>query len=122
MATVPGVPVQRLQHVALAVRDLDEALAFYAQLGFSPLARPDFGVPGAWLQVGSAQIHLTVEPDLAVRTANHVALEVDDLDSVIGALEIAGVKVGRIPETIGAGRQAFLQDPTGNLIELNQPA
>ncbi len=51
-----------------------------------------------------------------------MALEVDDLDSVIGALEIAGVKVGRIPETIGAGRQAFLQDPTGNLIELNQPA
>jgi glyoxylase I family protein len=51
-----------------------------------------------------------------------VALEVDDLDALIGALETAGLKVGRIPETIGAGHQAFLQDPTGNLIELNQPA
>jgi glyoxylase I family protein len=116
------VPVQRLQHVALAVRDLDEAVAFYAHLGFSPLPRPDFGFPGAWLQAGAAQIHLTVEPDLAVRTANHLALEVDDLDGVMGALEAAGLKVGRIPETPGAGQQAFLQDPTGNLIELNQPA
>lgn len=116
------MPVQRLQHVALAVRDLDEALAFYAHLGFSPLERPDFGFPGAWLQAGSAQIHLTVEADLAVRTANHVALEVDDLDAVVGALTSAGLKVGRVPELAGAGRQAFLQDPTGNLIELNQPA
>ena len=117
-----SVPVQRLQHVALAVRDLDEALTSYAHLGFSPLDRPDFGFRGAWLQAGSAQIHLTVEPDLAVRTANHVALEVDDLDGVVTGLEAAGVKVGRIPEISGAGHQAFLQDPTGNLIELNQPA
>jgi catechol 2,3-dioxygenase-like lactoylglutathione lyase family enzyme len=114
--------VQRLQHVALAVRDLDEALAFYSHLGFSPLERPDFGFPGAWLQAGSAQIHLTLEPELAVRSGNHLALEVDDLAQVMGDLEAAGLKVGRIPETPGAGLQAFLQDPTGNLIELNQPA
>ena len=114
--------VRRLQHVALAVRDLDEAVSFYANLGFAPIPRPDFGFPGAWLQVGSAQIHLTVEAGLAVRTANHLALEVEDLDATMSALETAGVRVGRAPETAGAGRQAFLQDPTGNLIELNQPA
>ena len=114
--------VQRLQHVAVAVRDLDEALAFYAHLGFAPIERPDFGFPGAWLQSAGAQIHLTVEAGLAVRSGNHLALEVDDLDATMAGLEGAGITVGRIPETAGAGRQAFLQDPTGNLIELNQPA
>jgi catechol 2,3-dioxygenase-like lactoylglutathione lyase family enzyme len=116
------VPVRKLQHVALAVRDLDEALAFYAHLGFAPIPRPDFGFPGAWLQAELAQIHLTVEPDLAVRTANHLALEVDNIETLVASLEQDGLRVGLVPEVPGAGRQAFLQDPTGNLIELNQPA
>jgi glyoxylase I family protein len=115
------VPVRKLQHVALAVRDLDEALSFYGHLGFAPITRPDFGFPGAWLQAGGAQIHLTVEADLSVKTANHVALEVDGIEDVVAGLESAGLRVGLLPEVGGAGRQAFVQDPTGNLIELNQP-
>jgi predicted enzyme related to lactoylglutathione lyase len=31
------------------------------------------------------------------------------------------VRVDTIPHTPGAGRQAFLSDPAGNVIELNQP-
>ena len=115
------VPVRKLQHVALAVRDLDEALVFYAHLGFTPIERPDFGFPGAWLQAGSAQIHLTVEAGLAVKMANHLALEVDDVEIIASGLEKAGLRVGLLPEVAGAGRQAFVEDPTGNLIELNQP-
>ena len=40
-----------------------------------------------------------------------------------GSSEIsaAGVHVDTIPHTPGAGQQAFLHDPAGNVIELNQP-
>jgi predicted enzyme related to lactoylglutathione lyase len=36
-------------------------------------------------------------------------------------LEAAGVKVRVSNYVPGAGRQAFLRDPSGNRIELNQP-
>ena len=48
-------------------------------------------------------------------------LPVDDLDDAIASLRAQGITVDPIPETPGAGRQAFLVDPSGNLIELNQP-
>jgi glyoxylase I family protein len=108
-------------HVALQIRDLDEATAFLARLGFAPISRPDVVVPGAWLQAGDAQIHLVVEPGLDVTSTQHVALQVDDVEALATALEAEGVDVFRSPHIAGAGHQAFLRDPTGNLIELNQP-
>ena len=68
---------------------------------------------------------------------HHVAICVDDADAaktfycdVLGFTTIdtrpeeisaAGVRIDRIPHMPGAGQQAFLRDPAGNTIELNQP-
>jgi predicted enzyme related to lactoylglutathione lyase len=46
---------------------------------------------------------------------------VADLDATITEIRSHGVKVSD-PEQVGPGRQAFLRDPSGNLIELNEPA
>ncbi|HEX9259415.1 MAG TPA: VOC family protein [Acidimicrobiales bacterium] len=112
-----------VHHVALNVRDLDEALAFYTgPMGFTILPRPDFGIPGAWLQAGGSQVHLVAVPDgVPDDHFQHFALQVRDLDECIEALEAAAVTVERLRHTPGAGRQAFLHDPSGNRIELNQP-
>jgi catechol 2,3-dioxygenase-like lactoylglutathione lyase family enzyme len=111
-----------IHHVALCVRDIDEALAFYVgALGMEKLERPDFGFPGAWLQVGGQQVHLMATGDQVPQTLQHFALAVDDLDAVVTELEGAGVAVRRSDRLPGAGRQAFLNDPSGNGIELNQP-
>jgi len=111
-----------LHHVAINVHDLQEALDFYVdQLGFATLDRPDFGFPGAWLQAGANQIHLMEFPGASIDMIQHLALRVDDLDKAVGELEAAGLKVDRSPYTPGAGHQAFLSDPSGNRIELNQP-
>jgi catechol 2,3-dioxygenase-like lactoylglutathione lyase family enzyme len=50
-----------------------------------------------------------------------VALKVDDLDAIVADLEAKGVRAYRLPHVPGAGRQAFVSDPSGNQIELNQP-
>lgn len=112
--------VKALEHAALTVDDLDSALAFYALLGFDPIPRPDFGFAGAWLKAGEAQIHLVVADDPAPHVFNHVALWVGDIDSSVDDLRGKGLRVSD-PSSVGAGRQAFLKDPAGNLIELNEP-
>ena len=111
-----------LHHVAINVHELAPALDFYVgQLGFTNLDRPDFGFPGAWLQAGDHQIHLMEIPSATIDRGQHLALRVDDLDAAVAELEEAGVTVRRSSYTSGAGHQAFLRDPSGNRIELNQP-
>jgi catechol 2,3-dioxygenase-like lactoylglutathione lyase family enzyme len=114
------VDVKALEHAALTVDDLDAALEFYALLGFNSLPRPDLGIPGAWLKAGDAQIHLVVTDDPAPHALNHVALWVTDIDASVSDLRDKGLRVSD-PSPVGDGRQAFLKDPSGNLLELNQP-
>ena len=41
----------RGHHVSFSVSDLEASLAFYRDvLGLEPIERPDFGLPGAWLE------------------------------------------------------------------------
>jgi len=112
-----------IHHVALDVDDLDAALRFYVDgMGFTELRRPDFGFPGAWLDTGTHQVHLVeVSGPMPPNGGAHFALHVEDRDAAIEELRAKGIKVDPIPEVPGAGRQAFLVDPAGNLIELNQP-
>ncbi|MEY2435704.1 MAG: hypothetical protein QOF97_540 [Acidimicrobiaceae bacterium] len=113
--------VERLHHAAFTVTDLDAAIAFYRILGFEPIERPDFGFPGAWLQADQAQVHLLESSELPPSPGTHVALKVGDLEALVSQLEGAGLRVGRLAHVAGAGRQAFVNDPSGNQIELNQP-
>jgi catechol 2,3-dioxygenase-like lactoylglutathione lyase family enzyme len=108
--------------VAICVNDADEAKTFYCDvLGFTPVrSRPvEFG-PGHWLDAGGQQLHL-MEVSEPMANPGHFALLVDDLDAVVSEIGATGVRVDRIPHTPGAGEQAFLHDPSGNVIELNQP-
>lgn len=108
-----------VHHVALSVGDLAESMTFYVdKLGLQPLDRPDFGFPGAWLALGDQQVHL-LELQEPVHPSNHFAIQVGDIEETISELRAAGLTVSD-PSPVGSGRQAFLKDPTGNLIELNQ--
>lgn len=110
-----------VHHVSVCVDDVDAARRFYVDvMGFHERGdRPDFGFPGAWLDAGDQQLHLLQAP--FVENGGHFAVRVDDLDAWCAHLDELGVKYGRAPYFPGAGRQAFLRDPAGNQIELNQP-
>jgi catechol 2,3-dioxygenase-like lactoylglutathione lyase family enzyme len=111
-----------IHHVAICVDDADAAKAFYCDvLGFTTVTtRPaEFG-PGHWLDAGGQQVHL-MEVAEAPKNPGHFALRVADVDAAVEEIRAAGVRVDPIPHTAGAGKQAFLRDPAGNVIELNQP-
>jgi catechol 2,3-dioxygenase-like lactoylglutathione lyase family enzyme len=116
--------IAMIQHVSLDVDDLERAMWFYCEvLGLHPIDRPaSLGDNGAWLALGSgAQLHLVQSESFeAPRTGQHVAFQVEDLDGVIEQIRAAGADPTDAFD-IGAGRQSFLRDPSGNLVELNQP-
>jgi catechol 2,3-dioxygenase-like lactoylglutathione lyase family enzyme len=111
-----------IHHVAVAVTDLDEAVDFYTRVLGMRLRhdRPGSIGVGAWLDVGAQQLHL-IETTPAPAPGPHFAVEVSDLDATLGKLRAAGATVTD-PVPIGTARQAFLTDPSGNAIELHEPA
>jgi glyoxylase I family protein len=115
------VSVVGVHHVAIGVKDVDEAVEFYEWLGLSKLPRPDFGFPGAWLQAGDQQVHLFGTDKTPPGIENHYAFLVEDLEATVAALAEHGVTARVSDRLPGAGHQAFLQDPSGNIVELNQP-
>lgn len=111
-----------VHHVAINVDDVDAATTFYVDvLGLVPRTdRPDFGFAGAWLCAGDQQVHL-VQAQPASDNGQHFALLVADLGSTISELRGRGLEVSdAFP--VGPAMQAFLNDPSGNLVELHQPA
>lgn len=115
--------MEGIHHVSLMVRELAPAQVFYTDvLGMRPIDRPDLGVPGAWLEVADGrQVHLIEDPTFQPPDGPHFALRVRDLDATIAQLRSRGTEVSDATEIPGAGRQAFLRDPTGNTVELNEP-
>ena len=112
-----------LQHVNLPSTDLERSREFYLdKLGLPELHRPAFETPGVWVGAGPEKaIHIGKVAILDPNPNNHFALEVEDLESLLDVLEERGVAVKRSAHVPAAGRQAFLSDPDGNIIELNQP-
>ena len=119
----------RIHHVSLIVSNTGRSLAFYRDLlGLrADTQRPDLGYPGAWLWVGDQQIHLLELPNPdPVRGRpkhggrdRHLALTLDDVDSLARELEQAGIPFTRSR----SGRRAiFCRDPDGNALELVEVA
>jgi catechol 2,3-dioxygenase-like lactoylglutathione lyase family enzyme len=114
------------------VHDLDSAVAFYAErLGFEEelLAAPSF----AMLYRGGLRLLLSVPglpgagaalPDGSVPESggwNRMTLQVADIAGTVETLRAAGVAIRAGVSAGIAVRQALIQDPSGNLIELFEP-
>lgn len=120
--------------VRYIVDDVDAAIDFYVkQLSFEQVMHPGPGF--AMLRRGSLRLLLNspgggggAGQTLADGSVpepggwNRFQVTVDDLDDTLARLREAGAATrGDVITGIG-GRQALLQDPAGNLVELFEPA
>jgi catechol 2,3-dioxygenase-like lactoylglutathione lyase family enzyme len=112
-----------VHHVSINVDDVEKTGRFYLDvLGLERLPRPDLGFPGLWLRAGGQEIHLMQVAEHRAPEGQHFALRVEDLDGALAELAARGVTTSRALRVPNGGRQAFLRDPAGNLIELHEPA
>jgi catechol 2,3-dioxygenase-like lactoylglutathione lyase family enzyme len=112
-----------VHHVSLNVHDVEETGRFYLDvLGLEKIPRPEFPFAGLWMRSEAQEIHLIQVEGHQAPEGQHFAFRVDDLDGAIAYLAEKGVKASKPNEIRGVGRQAFIRDPSGNIVELNEPA
>jgi len=125
---------QRLGHVALVVRDYDEAIAFYTQsLGFQLIEDTDLGNGKRWVLVrphGSTGTDLllakAVNPEQASRIGNQTGgrvflfLHTDDFWRDYRGMMARCVKFVRPPSEQSYGTVAVFEDLYGNKWDLLQ--
>lgn len=100
-----------LNHIALAVGDVDEAVEFYGRIFELELRGRVHGM--AFLDMGDQFLALAEGDDAVADGARHFGLVVDDRARVRRALQEAGVE-------IEGGRGLHFRDPWGNLVEVVQ--
>jgi len=117
-----------LHHAGLYVASLERSIAFYGgAFGLEVAERFSFGGEQlAFLRVGQARLELIESSASRVRTSSagvvdHVALEVDDLDALIGRLVQQAVTLldpAPVPVPALNARILFCEGPDGERIEL----
>jgi len=119
-------------NVRYMVDDVDEAIAFYTNtLGFEVLT--NFAPAFADVQRGNLRLLLSGPKSSAGRPMpdgakpapggwNRIHFIVDDLDSEVARLRAAGAPFRNDVVEGPGGKQILLQDPSGNVIELFEPA
>lgn len=130
--------IKKISHVAVAVEDVDEALAKYERaLGLTPTSREHVAsqkVEAALLPIGESSIELIapngndgVKKFLEKRGPglHHIAVEVEDLEGALALLKALGVPLIDESPRVGAHghKVAFLHPKAlgGVLVELVEP-
>jgi lactoylglutathione lyase len=98
-----------INHVALEVGDLEDALAFYGAIFEVRLRGREPGM--AFVDMGDQFIAFSEGRTAPPDAARHFGLVVDDKDAVRAALERAGV-------AIEPGRRLDFRDPWGNHVQV----
>jgi catechol 2,3-dioxygenase-like lactoylglutathione lyase family enzyme len=122
-----------MARIRYMIEDVDQAIAFYTRhLGFTL----EFNASPAVAQVTRGDLHLLLSgPQSSGARAlpdgqhpspggwNRLIIEVEDLPAVMETLKQAGVPFRRDGIVRGpGGQQIWIEDPSGNLIELFEPA
>jgi methylmalonyl-CoA/ethylmalonyl-CoA epimerase len=130
----------RVDHVGVAVEDLDAAIALYESKFEMPLVHREtveaFGVEAVLLDVGEGHVELISPLDSESGVAkflasngpglHHVAYAVEDIDAALERIAAAGIdRIDERPRTgIRGSRVAFLHPRStgGVLTEIVEPA
>ena len=121
-----SLEVIELSHVNVTVpQALEDATRhFYGViLGLKQLQKPEGSrtTVGAWYQIGTLQVHLSIEEDIDNQASDrHVCYVVRDVAGAAQHFRDAGVSVIPDPRPIPGRPRIYVRDPGGNLIEIAQ--
>ncbi|MGB9735567.1 MAG: methylmalonyl-CoA epimerase [bacterium] len=125
----------RINHVAIVVRDLEEAITTYSQkLGFSLESRQRIDAEGIEIAIMSLEnAHIELLMPIQENTGvakflekrgeglHHVCFEVDNIETLINSLQTSGIKlIDKTPRMGYRGNKAIFVHPSstnGVLIE-----
>jgi methylmalonyl-CoA epimerase len=127
----------KINHLGIAVVDLDRASRVYEALGLSVqqvVEVPEQNVRVAFIPIGDTMIEL-VQPTSSASTVatylekrgqglHHVALEVEDIQAALAELTALGMRlIDQVPRQGAEGRIAFVHPASTEkvLIELVEP-
>lgn len=118
--------ILRIDHIAVAVRDVDAAIASYQKiLGAELIEKAELSImntrmSAAYLRVGDGVVVLdgAVQPDGFIARfiekrgegLHHIGIVVDDLDEFVRELEAAGVRIAH-RESLGPLRREIVLSP-----------
>ncbi len=111
-------------HVSVSAGDMEESVRFYRDFfGMEEVPSPEFSGPTRWLRVGGLQLHLFHDEHPAP-PRHHFALDVDDFEAAYKKAREWGVQVASgnystVRELPGGEAQMYINDPAGNLVEIN---
>jgi lactoylglutathione lyase len=130
------VPIDRVAHIGIRVRNLDRAVAFYGVLGFT-LSRMADGddvaiirnQPGVEINLifnanaGDPAKNILMDVGEKYPGYTHVALAVTSIPETISALRANNIAITQGPVKFGeyGGVSVFVRDPDRNVIELRGP-
>jgi catechol 2,3-dioxygenase-like lactoylglutathione lyase family enzyme len=132
-----------IHHVNLEAQDVQRTAAFYAAImgmdqrdwafpatrGYLPGDPDKLALFGDGRQSHTGLHLIAPDDDFATKNAmshnpskgGHVAFQVDDLDTVIARLEAANIRYSLTGEfAIPGMRHLYVEDPEGNLLEINE--
>ena len=126
--------VRRIDHVAIAVRDLDASLAAFVELYGAEFLGETENAEGqyrlAYFRLGESMVTMlqgttpesfvTKHVETRGEGIQHVGIEVDDLEDFLAKLEAGGVKVSN-RKTIAGVRSEALVSPRGAFGIILQP-
>jgi len=112
------IPVHRLGHVAIRVKDMDRAVAFYTGLGMRMVWEAD---DWAYLEAGDGRDGLALlGPDYKA-AGPHFAFHLTDrahVDQVHQQLKEQGIAVGGVHDHRDGTASFYFRDPEGNWLEM----
>ena len=126
---------RRIDHVELVTADPERAVRFYTEvLGFKVRARDRVPVSPlgpldlVYLDLGGTTVELMCYPEAKLEAPPQgerlgyrmLALEVDDMDTVLAELKKRGIEASWGPKKRPNYARAEIRDPDGNGIELRQ--
>lgn len=104
-----------LNHITIAVSDLERSLAFYTELlGMKAHVRWD---TGAYVSLGGVWFCLSCDKPMPSLDYSHIALDIAEQDFATFATKLRQATVTEWQQNISEGQSVYFLDPDGHKLE-----